>query len=110
MACGWRVCRTGAGVGGPPDPLPDRVSFQEAAGLVIGGGTAYEGSVDRGAPGRRIRAHHGRRGGVGSVAVQIAAAVGVRPLGVASPPNHDYLRGLGASEVFDYHANDLAYG
>jgi NADPH:quinone reductase len=23
---------------------------------------------------------------------------------VASPENHDYLRGLGASEVFDYHA------
>ena len=43
-------------------------------------------------------------GGVGSAAVQIAAAIGARPLGVASPPNRDYLRGLGASEVFDYHA------
>jgi len=31
---------------------------------------------------------------------------GSRPLGVASPGNHDYLRGLGASEVFDYHAAD----
>ena len=28
------------------------------------------------------------------------------PLGVASPGNHGYLRGLGASEVFDYHAGD----
>lgn len=27
---------------------PDRVSFQEAVGLVVGGGTAYEGLVDRG--------------------------------------------------------------
>jgi NADPH:quinone reductase-like Zn-dependent oxidoreductase len=43
-------------------------------------------------------------GGVGSAAVQVAAAVGARPLGVASPRNRDYLRGLGASEVFDYHA------
>jgi len=40
---------------------------------------------------------------VGSAAVQIAAAMGARPLAVASPGNHDYLRGLGASEVFDYH-------
>jgi NADPH:quinone reductase-like Zn-dependent oxidoreductase len=43
-------------------------------------------------------------GGVGSAAVQIAAAIGARPLGVASPPNRDYLESLGASEVFDYHA------
>ena len=43
-------------------------------------------------------------GGVGSAAVQIAVAVGARVVAVASPPNHDYLRSLGASEVFDYHA------
>jgi NADPH:quinone reductase-like Zn-dependent oxidoreductase len=45
-------------------------------------------------------------GGVGSAAVQIAVAQGARALGVASPANHEYLRGLGASEVFDYHAAD----
>lgn len=28
--------------------MPGRASFQEAAGLVIGGGTAYEGLADRG--------------------------------------------------------------
>src|SRR5438874_119525 len=33
-------------------PMPARASFQEAAGLVIGAGTAYEGLVDRG----RLRA------------------------------------------------------
>ena len=53
---------------------------------------------------RTDRAHHRRRGGVGSAAVQIAAAIGARPRGVASPPNRDYLESLGASEVFDYHA------
>jgi NADPH:quinone reductase-like Zn-dependent oxidoreductase len=40
--------------------------------------------------------------------VQIAAAVGARVLGVASPVNHGYVRSLGASEVFDYHAADWA--
>ena len=90
-------------------PMPNRASFQEAAGLVIGGGTAYEGLVERGL----LRAGDtvlitAAAGGVGSAAVQIAAAIGARPVGVASPPNHDYLRGLGASEVFDYHAPDWA--
>ncbi len=88
-------------------PMPRRVSFAEAAGLVIGGGTAYKGLVDLG----RLQAGESvlitaAAGGVGSLAVQITAAEGARPLGVASPANHDYLRGLGASEVFDYHAAD----
>jgi NADPH:quinone reductase len=86
---------------------PARVSFPEAAGLVIGAGTAHEGLLDRG----RLRAGEtvlitAAAGGVGSAAVQIAAAVGARPLGVASPGNHDYVRSLGASDVFDYHAAD----
>lgn len=88
-------------------PMPGQTSFADAAGLVIGGGTAHEGLVDRG----RLRAGEtvlitAAAGGVGSAAVQIAVALGARPLGVASPPNHDYLRSLGASEVFDYHAAD----
>jgi NADPH:quinone reductase len=88
-------------------PMPDRASFEEAAGLVIGAGTAYEGLVDHG----RLRAGEtvlitAAAGGVGSAAVQIAVALGARAFGVASPANHDYLRGLGASEVFDYHAAD----
>jgi NADPH:quinone reductase-like Zn-dependent oxidoreductase len=87
--------------------MPDRTSFEEAAGLVIGGGTAHEGLVDR----ARLQAGEtvlitAAAGGVGSIAVQVAAAVGARPLGVASPRNHDYLRGLGAGKVFDYHAAD----
>ena len=88
-------------------PMPGRMSFQEAAGLVIGAGTAHEGLVDRG----RLQAGEtvlitAAAGGVGSAAVQIAAAIGARPLGVASASNHDYLRSLGASEVFDYHTAD----
>ena len=90
-------------------PMPDGVSFPEAAGLVIGAGTAYEGLVDRGhlQPGETVLIT-AAAGGVGSVAVQIAAGLGARPLGVASPGNHDYLRKLGASAVFDYHDADWA--
>ena len=87
--------------------MPERVSFEEAAGLVVGGGTALDGLVDRG----RLQAGEtvlitAAAGGVGSAAVQLAAAVGARPLGVAGQRNRDYLRALGASEVFDYHAGD----
>jgi NADPH:quinone reductase len=87
--------------------MPDRASFEEAAGLVVGAGTAYEGLVDR----ARLQAGEtvavtAAAGGVGSAAVQIAAAVGARPLGVAGSRNRDYLLGLGASDAFDYHAAD----
>jgi NADPH:quinone reductase-like Zn-dependent oxidoreductase len=88
-------------------PMPGQAGFAEAAGLVIGGGAAHEGLIDRG----RLQAGEtvlvtAAAGGVGSAAVQIAAAAGARALGVASPDNHDYLRRLGASEVFDYHDAD----
>ena len=85
-------------------PMPERATFVEAAGLVIGAGTAYEGLLDRGRlqPGETVLIT-AAAGGVGSAAVQIAAAIGARPVGVASPGNHDYLRSLGAVEVFDYH-------
>jgi NADPH2:quinone reductase len=90
-------------------PMPGNASFTEAAGLVVGAGTAHEGLVDRG----HVRAGQtvlitAAAGGVGSAAVQIAAARGARALGVASPGNHDYLLSLGARAVFDYHAADWA--
>ena len=86
-------------------PMPGQASFAEAAGLVIGAGTAHEGLIDRGRlqPGETVLIT-AAAGGVGSAAVQIAVTVGVRVVAVASPPNHDYLLSLGASEVFDYHA------
>jgi NADPH:quinone reductase-like Zn-dependent oxidoreductase len=86
-------------------PMPGQASFAEAAGLVIGAGTAHEGLVDRGRlqPGQTVLIT-AAAGGVGSVAVQIAVAAGARVVAVASPSNHDYLLSLGASDVVDYHA------
>jgi len=42
---------------------------------------------------------NGASGGIGSTAVQLAAARGARVIGTASPANHDYLRSLGAEPV-----------
>jgi NADPH:quinone reductase len=85
-------------------PMPAQADFTEAASLVIGAGTAYEGLVDKAQlqPGQTVLIT-AAAGGVGSAAVQITAALGARPVAVASPGNHDYLSGLGASDVFDYH-------
>lgn len=90
-------------------PMPGQASFAEAAGLVIGAGTALEGLVDRGRlqPGETVLIT-AAAGGVGSAAVQIAVAAGARVVAVASPANHDYLLDLGASEVLDYHVADWA--
>ena len=87
--------------------MPEQANFQEAAGLVIGGATAHDGLVDRALlqVGETVLIT-AAAGGVGSAAIQIAAAMGARPMGVASARNGEYLRGLGASEVFDYHAAD----
>jgi len=82
---------------------PSRLSFEEAAALVVGGGTAYEGLGDviKLQPGETVLIT-AASGGVGTMAVQIAVALGARVFGVASARNLEYVRSLGASEVFDY--------
>jgi NADPH2:quinone reductase len=82
---------------------PETISFDEAAALVIGAGTAYEGLVDRAHLRRGETALiTAASGGVGTAAVQIAAAIGAKVIGLASARNHDYIFGLGASKAFDY--------
>ena len=51
----------------------------------------------------------GGAGGVGSFAIQIARALGVRRvITTASSENHDYVRSLGATDAIDYHTGDVA--
>ncbi|MEC5193127.1 MULTISPECIES: NADP-dependent oxidoreductase [unclassified Arthrobacter] len=50
----------------------------------------------------------GATGGVGSYVLQLAAARGVRVVGVAAAADHSYARGLGAAEVVDYRTSDVA--
>ena len=45
---------------------------------------------------------------VGSAAVQIAASLGFTVYAVAGARNHDYVKSLGATEVFDYNQPDIA--
>jgi len=84
---------------------PASLSFEQAGALPLVGLTAWQAlteALEVGA-GDRVLVHAGA-GGVGHVAVQIAAALGAEVVATASPANHDFLRDLGAAEVIDYHA------
>lgn len=88
---------------------PASLSFEEAAGVPVAGTTAYQGIVEEiGLKEGETVLIAGAAGGVGTMAVQIAASLGARVLGIASPPNHDYLRSLGAAEGGDYHGDWVA--
>ena len=78
---------------------PARLSFEEAAGLPLAGGTALR-TLDALAVGEGDTVLiHAAAGGVGSLGVQIALARRARVIGTASKANHDFLRGLGAEPV-----------
>ncbi len=78
---------------------PRKLSWEQAGGLPLAGGTALR-TLDRlGLVEGDTVLIHAAAGGVGSIAVQIAVARGARVIGTASPANHDFLRGLGAEPV-----------
>src|SRR5262249_61712111 len=76
---------------------PASLSFSEASALVVSAGTGYEGLIDRGElQGGETVLITAASGGVGTAAVQIAAAVGGGVLALPSPVNHVYVRSLEA--------------
>jgi NADPH:quinone reductase-like Zn-dependent oxidoreductase len=77
-------------------PVPDGLSFEEAAGYPVPVETAIRILGVIGAKAGETLLVSGAAGGVGSAAVQIAKERGLRVLGTASERNHDYLRSIGA--------------
>jgi NADPH:quinone reductase-like Zn-dependent oxidoreductase len=90
-------------------PKPRALTHVEAGALPLAGLTAWQALVDTAdvRPGQRVLIH-AAAGGVGHLAVQIAKARGAHVIGTASAANHDFVRGLGADEVIDYHTTDVA--
>lgn len=78
---------------------PASMSWEQAAGMPLAGLTAYQAirRVDIGS-GDTVLVH-AAAGGVGSLATQIAVALGARVIGTASERNHAFLRELGAEPV-----------
>jgi NADPH:quinone reductase-like Zn-dependent oxidoreductase len=83
---------------------PQRLSFEEAAGMPVVGETAWRAlvTIANVAAGQRVLIHGGA-GGVGSSAVQIAKARGAYVIATASANHEGFVRSLGADEVIDYH-------
>ena len=92
-------------------PKPAGLSFEQAAALPMAAVTALHAIRDRGRvqPGQRVLVN-GAAGGVGTFAVQIAAALGAEVTGVCSARNADMVRSIGATQVIDYASEDFVDG
>ena len=89
-------------------PKPENLTFEEAAALPMAGATALRAIRDVGAvrAGQKVLIN-GAAGGIGHLAVQIAAILGAEVSGVCSTGNIDLVRSLGAGDVIDYTTTDF---
>ncbi len=78
---------------------PASLDWHQAAGLPLAGLTAYQMMTRLEVSAGETVLVHAASGGVGILAVQIAAAMGARVIGTASEGNHAFLRELGAEPV-----------
>jgi len=92
-------------------PKPASLTFEQAAAVPIAATTALRGIRDVGEvkAGQRVLVN-GAGGGVGSYAVQIAAALGAEVTGVCSTRNAGLVRSIGAAHVVDYTREDFTDG
>jgi NADPH:quinone reductase-like Zn-dependent oxidoreductase len=87
---------------------PRTASWAEAAALPLAGLTAYQVIHE----GLRLERHHrvlisAAAGGVGHLAVQLAADLGAEVIGTASARNHAFVTDLGADHLVDYTAGSV---
>ena len=78
---------------------PAELSFPDAATLPVAAATAYDGIRQLDLPAGATVLVTGAGGGVGSAALQIARALGLRAVGVASEGKMDFVESLGAVHV-----------
>lgn len=96
-------------------PLPDELSFEQAAVLPLGTSTAASGMFQQDQLALTLPTNDpvdraetvlvwGGSTSVGSNAIQLAHNAGYRVIATASPRNFDYVRSLGAAAAIDYHS------
>ncbi|AWX56066.1 NADP-dependent oxidoreductase [Brevibacillus brevis] len=89
-------------------PIPRGLSYAEAASLPLVGLTVWQALVEVG----KVQAEEkvlvlGGSGGIGSMAIQLAKALGAYVATTTSSKNSDYVRELGADEVIVYDQGPL---
>ncbi len=85
-------------------PLPERVRFSEGAGIWVPYSTAYRAlfQLAQAKPGEPVLIH-GASGGVGTAALQLARAAGMKIIGTAgSERGLEHVKAEGANYVFDH--------
>ncbi|MFB9676896.1 NADP-dependent oxidoreductase [Streptosporangium vulgare] len=87
---------------------PAVLPVEQAGGLPLAGLTAWQALVGiaRVTEGQRVLVH-AAAGGVGHLAVQIAASFGAHVIGTARTAKHDLLRELGADVLIDHTTADF---
>ena len=93
-------------------PLPDGVSFEEAAAIPVAGLTAFHAlkTVGNLQPGQTFFMWGGA-GGLGTIAIQIAKQLGATVLATGSMPGRlELMKSLGADVVFNRLTDDVAAG
>ena len=88
---------------------PANLSFEQAAAVGVSATTALQLLRDRAVFGAKVLIN-GASGGLGSYAVQIAAAFGAEVTGVCGPRNVETVRALGGAHVIDYTKEDFTRG
>ncbi|MFD8937268.1 SDR family NAD(P)-dependent oxidoreductase [Streptomyces sp. NPDC059578] len=91
-------------------PVPQGLTFTEAAAIPVVYLTAYYGLIDLAdlRPGEKLLVH-AAAGGVGMAAVQLARHLGAEPYATASPAKWDAVRALGVPEAHLASSRDLGF-
>ncbi|GAB4512462.1 MAG: NAD(P)H-quinone oxidoreductase [Anaerolineae bacterium] len=90
-------------------PIPEKLSFEDAAAVPEAFLTAYSNMVEIGdlQAGQRVLIHAGASG-VGLAAIQIAKVLGATVIVTASASKHDICKALGADMTIDYKTENFA--
>ena len=99
-------------------PIPDRLSYESASVIPLGLSTAACGLFQKDYLGLQYPSTTPQPTGktllvwagsssVGGSAIQLAVAAGYEVITTASPANFDYVKKLGASQVFDYKSKTI---
>jgi NADPH:quinone reductase-like Zn-dependent oxidoreductase len=90
---------------------PERLTFEQVAGVSVAGLTALQALRDKAEVQRGQKVLiNGAAGGIGTFAVQIAKMFGAEVTGVQSTRNLSLVRSLGADHVIDYTRQDFTQG
>jgi synaptic vesicle membrane protein VAT-1 len=88
--------------------LPERLTFEQGAAVVVNYATAQAGLVTMGGlkAGERVLIHNAG-GGVGISATQVAKRLDAEIFGTASAAKHDAIRAQGVDHAIDYRTDDF---